>query len=522
MVGATYAGVTPQAVAIDNGGNLLIADTGRIRKVTPDSIINTIVGQAGFEVGSGDGGPAVNAYVTAAGAATDAAGNIYVADGDSARVRKIGTDGVITTIAGNGSYGYAGDGGPAVNAQLEGAYSVAVDAGGNVYVGGSNRIRKVTPNGTITTIAGLGDAGYTGDGGLAINAAVNYVAALAVDSAGNLYLADQSNHRVRKVTTDGMITTVAGNGIPGFRGDGGPATSAELYYPDGVAVDAAGNLYIGDSTNYRIRKVAPNGVITTVAGNGGSGFGGDGSLATNAQIGFAGAVAVDAAGSLYLVDGSARIRKVTANGIINTVAGDGVYGYSGDGGPALNAALNPRGLALGSSGRIFVVTQDPNTIRLLAPMGASPVLNVTKTHAGNFTADQTGATYSVVVSNLAVAGPTSGMVTVSEIPSVGLNFLNMSGAGWNCPSNSCTRSDTLNAGDSYPPITMTVNVAADAPSVVVNQVNASGGGAHDFHGRRSYGHSSRAKSGATVAGQFRHRPDRFTAVDLGRLPSAAR
>ena len=222
----------------------------------------------------GDGGAATAAaLMNPGGVAVDAAGTLYIADTDNNRIRKVTTAGVITTVAGNGLAGAGGDGGQAVFASLHSPHGVAVDAAGNLYIADTdnNRIRKVTPAGIITTVAGTGISGHSGDGGPATAARLNYPVGVAVDAAGNLYIADTGNSRIRKVTPAGVITTLAGTGIGGYSGDGGPATAAQLKYPFGVAVDAAGNLYIADSGNNSIRKVTPAGIITTVAGNGTAG-----------------------------------------------------------------------------------------------------------------------------------------------------------------------------------------------------------------------------------------------------------
>ena len=249
---------------------------------------------------------------------------------------------LITTVAGNGTGAYAGDGGAATNASLAYPQVVAVDAGGNLYIAdtGNNCIRKVAANGLITTVAGNGAQGYSGDGGAATNASLNYPYGVAVDAAGNLFIADTYNNLIRKVAANGIIGTVAGNGGATYAGDGGPATNASLFYPYGVAVDAAGNLYIADTYNSCIRKAATNGIITTVAGNGLQGYSGDGGPAIIAILDYPENVAVDAAGNLFIADCNNNcIRKVDTNGIITTVAGNGAYGYSGDDGPA--AAASP-------------------------------------------------------------------------------------------------------------------------------------------------------------------------------------
>ncbi|MFL6448655.1 MAG: Ig-like domain repeat protein [Bryobacteraceae bacterium] len=223
-------------------------------------MITTVAGR-GYS--TGDGGPATDAMLARPlGLAVDGSGNFYIADGgdflDPGRIRKVSADtGVITTVAGNGSYGFSGDGGPATSARLEGPSAVAVDGSGNLYIADGNRIRKVSAStGVITTVAGNGSSGYSGDGGPATSASLFYPRGVAVDGSGNIYIADEDNNRIRKVSAGtGVITTVAGNGSDGFSGDGGPATSASLEGPSAVAVDGSGNLYIADWGNQRVRKV---------------------------------------------------------------------------------------------------------------------------------------------------------------------------------------------------------------------------------------------------------------------------
>jgi uncharacterized protein (TIGR03437 family) len=373
---ATSAGVKdPIDVAIDAVGNLYIAGSGRIRKVSAGGTITTVAGNgSGY---SGDGGPATSAELDAPqGVATDSAGNLYIADTFNYRVRKVSSGGTISTVAGVGTAGYLGDHGPAISAYLSSIYDVAVDKAGNLYISESNRIRKVTAAGIITTVAGNESYGYSGDGGPATSAQLNIPQGLAVDSSGALYFVDLRNSVVRKVSPAETISTVAGTGTPGYSGDGGPATSAQLYEPDGVGVDSKGNLYILDRYNSRIRKVTSDGIITTVAGNGTFGLSGDGGPATMAQIRSPFAIAVDAPGNLYIAETSS-VRKVSADdGIIRTIAGKGTSGYSGDGGPALNAELGfLRGIAVDLAGNVYVADGESNAVRRLQPAG--PVLSVT-------------------------------------------------------------------------------------------------------------------------------------------------
>ncbi|WP_247233362.1 PKD domain-containing protein [Telluribacter sp. SYSU D00476] len=300
-------------VAIDGAGNLYLADQGnhRIRKVSTSGIITTVAG-TGTSGYSGDGGPATEAMISQPGGiAVDGAGNLYFADG-ATRIRKVSTSGIITTVAGNGFNGCSVDGTNPTEAMLN-PNSVAVDGAGNLYIAsyGCSRISKISTSGIITTVAGTGTRGYSGDGGPATEAMIGIVQHLAVDGAGNLYITDYSNARIRKVSTSGIITTVAGTGTSGYSGDGGPATEAMIGYALGVAVDGAGNLYISDQGVYRIRKVSTSGIITTVAGTGTQGYSGDGGPAKEAMIGESEGIAVDGAGNLYISDASnRRIRKL--------------------------------------------------------------------------------------------------------------------------------------------------------------------------------------------------------------------
>jgi uncharacterized repeat protein (TIGR01451 family) len=470
----------PEGVSVDAASNLYIADTGhgRVRRVTPGGIISTLAGNGASPYLFGDGGPATLAGFSGnLGAAIDSANNLYVADAANYRVRKISPSGTITTLAGTGIDGDSGDGGLAANAEV-GTYAVATDLTGNVYIGGFWRVHKIATDGIITTVAGNGTYGYSGDNGAATGAEIaGYVYGLAVDSAGNLYIADQGNQRIRKVTPAGIISTVAGTGVAGYSGDGGSGTLAQINQPAGLAVDVAGNLYIADQLNNRIRKLAPDGTISTVAGNGVEGTGGDGGPATSAELTFPQAVAVDSSGNLYIGDGNCAIRKVSRAGIMSTVAGTGTQAYSGDGGPALSAQVGQAyGLAVDSSGRIYVSDNYNNVVRILQPVGLGSLLAVSQTHSGNFAWGQTGAAYAITVSNAALAGPTTGTITLTEVIPSGLTLLSMAGSGWGCSGNICTRGDPLGAGASYPPVTVIVNVAAEALPQVTPAATVSGGG----------------------------------------------
>ncbi len=374
----------PVAVSMDASGDLYIADSmnSRIREITPAGIIGTVAGNGGVFLG--DGGPAASAELTHVnGVTTDLPGNLYIADGGNNRVRRVTPDGTIGTVAGNGQSGFSGDGGPAASAQLFDPLAVTMDSAGNLFVAdaGNNRIRKVTPAGTISTVAGIAQlvsyGGFSGDGGPAISAGLSEPEGLAVDAAGNLYIADFGNNRIRKVTPGGIISTVAGNGQAGFSGDGGPAINAQLNNPTGVAVDAAGNLYIADFRNHSIRKVDTTGTISTVAGNQQGSFSGDGGPATLAALCFPRAVAVDAAGRLYITDsGNNRIRKVDTKGTISTVAGNGAADFSGDSGPSTCAALQLNyndydkvggGAALDAAGNLYIADWLNQRVRKVTP-----------------------------------------------------------------------------------------------------------------------------------------------------------
>ena len=327
---------------------------------------------------SGDGGPAVVATLKRpGGVAVDTAGNVYIADSSNGRIRKVSSGGTITTVAGDGEFSYAGDGGPALSADLNSPYAVAADAAGNLYIADqyNGMIRKVLPTGYITTIAGAYTDGVTGDGVAAITARISQPQGVAVDSAGNVYFSDWGNHRVRKVSPDGIVHTVAGTGQAGYSGDGGLATSARLNNPTGVALDAAGNLFIADSANGSIRKVYPDGYITTVVGNGHLGTGGDGGFAASAQLSYPAGIAVDPWGNLFIADyGSSRIREVYASGIVTTVTGTGVAGYSGDGGPATKAQVYfPSGVAVDSAGNVYIADAPNNRIRIIRSPIVAPL-----------------------------------------------------------------------------------------------------------------------------------------------------
>jgi uncharacterized protein (TIGR03437 family) len=360
---------SPTSIQEDPTGDLFFVDlfNARVREINASGNINTVAGN-GLVTYSGDGGAAQNALMSApSGVAVGTGAVVYLSDTNNQRVRMIASDGTISTVVGNGTPGFAGDGSAGTSAQVNFPTGLATDQSGNLYISdtGNQRVRKLS-GGSITTVAGNGTAGFGGDGGQATSAQINSPDGLALDSAGNLYIADFSNNAVRKVTPGGMITTVAGTGFAGYAGDGGPAAQAQLNGPAGVALDSSGNLYIADSGNHVVRRIS-GGTITTFAGNGISATSGDGGLATAASLAVPTALATDSQGNLYIADTSAnRIRLVTSGGLIVSIAGTGAPGYSGDNGPALSAQFNGlSAISLDPSGNIYIADSANNAIRLM-------------------------------------------------------------------------------------------------------------------------------------------------------------
>jgi sugar lactone lactonase YvrE len=391
----------PSGLGIGPSGELYILDSNnRIRKVDSNGIISTVAGSGALGFG-GDGGPATGALLATGSAffftsaspsflwrsgklAVDAQGNLYVADAFNYRIREVLTDGTIRTIAGTGTAGFSGEGDIPTSANLLAPMAVAFDAAGNLLIADNDnsRIRKITASGTIITIAGNGTFAFNGDGQDATLLPLFLPLGLAADPFGGVVVADQFNNRVRSISPSGAIATIAGNsGIAG--GDGGPASSALLFQPNGLAFDGNGNLFIADSRNGRIRRVDPSGTITTVAGTGsllasapdggdddeGDDSGsdglvnGDGGPATSATLGFPYDVAPDGSGNLYIVANS-RVRKIASNGVISTIAGTGVGLFGGDNGPAVSAQIsNPQGIAVGPDGAVYVADTGNNRVR---------------------------------------------------------------------------------------------------------------------------------------------------------------
>jgi sugar lactone lactonase YvrE len=369
-------------VAVDREGNVYIADRDnrRIRRVDTKGIISTVAGN-GTTGNSGDGLAATRARLALPlGVTNYGLGNVHISDTKNHRIRRVDGNGLISTVAGTGTSGYNGDEMAATSAQLAFPCGVAVDSVGNLYIAenDNHRIRRVDRTGMISTVAGTGESGYNRDGIAATDAQLASPFGVATDGLGNLYITEVENHRIRRVDSNGMISTLAGTGTSGYNGDAMAATSAQLASPSGVAVDDLGNLYISDSDNHRIRRVDVNGLISTVAGTGTKGYNGDAIVATSAQIAYPFGLTLDGLGNLYFADrDNHRIRRVDSNGMISTVAGTGIDAYGGDRSDATGAQLSfPTGVTLDAAGNTFIVDTENHRIRQVDANGSI------KTYAG--------------------------------------------------------------------------------------------------------------------------------------------
>ncbi|HVO97925.1 MAG TPA: hypothetical protein VMT15_07650 [Bryobacteraceae bacterium] len=451
-------------------------------------IITTVAGTSTC-CNNADGGLAINTWIESAnGIAMDAKGNLYIWNTQKSEIKKVTAAGIITTFAGNGTAGYTGDNGSAINASLAGGGSVsgiAVDSAGSVYISDyyNHAIRKVDTAGVITTYAGTGSAGYLGDGGPANKALLNFPAGIAVDGAGNLYVADSSNNRVRMVNTAGIISTVAGNGNVVYSGDGVQATTTAVDRPEGVTVDSQGNLYISETSDSRVRRVAPNGIISTLAGQTKktTGFSGDGGPATAATLAGPCGLAVDGLGNLYIADNSnGRIRKVDAAGIITTYAGITGNASSplGDGGPATGAYL----------GTPKDVVSSPSRDLYIAGMASSG--RVRKVAAGTgagFAASPTSLTFAYTIGGAAPAAQSVNLTSTGSALTFTTSISTQSGGNWlsaTPPSGTTPASLSVSvsatglAGGTYQgTITVTPGGSGNSPLAYIVTLNVTGAGA---------------------------------------------
>ena len=388
-------------IAIDKKGNVYIAmrEHNIISRIDTKGMMTRYAGsgESGF---SGDGGPAIKAnFKTPAGLAFDPEGNLYIADRENHRIRKIDTSGNISTFAGIGEAGFSGDDGPAVKARLSLPSGVAIDKKGNLYISdrSNDRIRVVDKKGVIRTYAGSGVAGFQGDAGPALKAQLDKPFGIALDEAENLYIADRNNNRVRKVSPEGIITTVAGDGGFFFMGDNGPAYQASVAAPTGVAVDKKGNLYIADRNNNRIRLVDKLGMIRTVAGTGQQGYNGESETARETNLYLPFGLTVDSNDNLLVIDRSHyRIRRIDPkSGKVETVAGNGLKLFAGDGGPATGATLSfPHGMFMDKSDNLIFSDKGHYRIRKITPEG------IISTFGGNGTRGNVGHNIPVLEANV--------------------------------------------------------------------------------------------------------------------------
>ncbi len=443
-------------------------------------VISTVAGN-GTNDYSGDNGLATSASMHPNGVTVDAAGNIYIADLSKSVIRKVDTNGIITTVAGfaGEKMQFSGDDGPATQASIyisSNHDGLAVDSAGNLYIAddGHHRIRKVDTHGIITTVAGNGKLDYSGDGVQATSTSLYRPSGVAVDKAGNLYIADTNNARIRKVDTNGIITTVAGNGGLGYAGDGGPANAATLFQPMDVALDAAGNIYIADQNADVIRKVdSITGIITTVAGNGNvQGPEGDGGLATNAILDGPYSVAVDGVGDIYIAEYVAhRVRKVDPFGIITTAVGAVSTGSLGDGGPPTSAQIVPAGLAVDSAGNYYIADEGHNRIRKVTigarvpGLLASVPLLYFSASAGDNTPGENAPDAQIVTVYTTGSVPLGFSVAASTTS--GGDWLKVTSPGGNTPVEITVSASSQSAANTYKGNIVLTPTAPDLPSVSI-------------------------------------------------------
>jgi trimeric autotransporter adhesin len=371
---ATAASFDEWKMSLDEKENLLISGPvfGHIYRISQDGRFSIIAGSGLWGV-TRDATPARQAlFQEPFRLAVDGAGNIFMTDLEANRIYRLDRKGMVSQVAGYGPSGYDGEDTPARNYRLNGPHDIRASPNGSIVFADhlNNRVREVTADGRLRTVAGNGRRGYSGDGGRALDAELNFPTGVCLDRAGNIYIADTDNNRVRKVTPDGTILTVAGNGTAGYSGDGGAADQAALDTPRAVEVDPNGDLYIADMRNRRIRRVSA-GVITTLAGDGRAAYSGDGGLAVHASLALPGDLAVGADRQLYILDRPThRIRRIDlVSGIITTFAGNGDSIASGDGGPPTKAGLgDPGGITVDAAGNVYVTDQASKQLRIIRPV----------------------------------------------------------------------------------------------------------------------------------------------------------
>ncbi|WP_169787093.1 RHS repeat-associated core domain-containing protein [Hyalangium minutum] len=433
--------LSPEGIAVGRDGSLFIVDSAnhRIRKVSPAGTITTVAG-TGVPGYSGDGGSATQAqFRSPQDIAVDAENNLFIVDTGNFSIRKVNSQGIITTVVGTGNRGYSGNGGPATQARLYGPQGIALGSDGSLFIADDHRIRKVGPDGVITTAVGKCASGFSGDGGSATQARLNLPQKIALDSAGNLWIADTGNHRVRKVSPHGIITTVAGTSSPGYSGDGGPATQARLLEPRGIAVDLSGTLFIADAGNHRIRKVSPDGIITTVTGTGFPASGGSGGPVAQAQVHTPRGLALSPEGSLFISEWSGqRIRKVSSSLpgfgsedlIIPSEDGGEVYVFNSSGRHlrTLDALTKSVRFEFGydEAGRLMTVKDEDGLISRVERDASGKPLTIVAPHGQRTTLGLDGNGYLSSVTNPAsetieLAHTAGGLLTSLKDPRGGLH-----------------------------------------------------------------------------------------------------
>ena len=443
-------------------GVVLIADSGnfRVRSIA-NGVLSTIAGNGNYRY-TGDGGIGTSATLPAPdGIAVDANGNVNVCDTFANRVRTISPFGIINVTAGTNTPGYSGDGGLATSAMLVDCQGIALDGSGNLYVADTHnrRIRKISKSGIISTIAGSGADNFSGDGGQAVNAALSNPEGVAVDTQGNLYIADTGNNRIRKVTPSGIITTIAGTAVSGYAGDGFTAVSAQLNGPARLALDPAGNIYFTDNGNNVVRRISTSGIITTVAGNGKYGYAGDTGFAISAMLANPIGLAIDSSGGILIADAdNRRVRRVDSFGVITTIAGNGSTALSGDGRPPLSTGFgSPADVAVDAAGNIYIADQSDGRVRRIQPKPSSLVLSQTGMTFTTAVDGAAGSTQSLRILN-GGAG-TIGWTAVSSVLAGPANWLSISSS-----QNTSQGSQGTSTGNSTSsPLTVAVNSGGLSP-----------------------------------------------------------